>query len=140
MDLTRRIQRAVIRTSPYRPLRWFYGAAYAALLLWLTMRLRRIAAVSYLELRAPRKDHHFGSSDLDVRAVTKPLSGREFFALADRLADVLRPTRRWMKILDFYVFGPDEAQLQRRLGPISFGNSRWIRLFGRDSAEESIPV
>ena len=140
MDLTRRIQRAVIRTSPYRPLRWFYGAAYAALLLWLTMRLRRIAAVSYLELRAPRKDHRFGSSDLDLRAVTRPLSGREFFALADRLANVLRPTRRWMKILDFYVFGPDEAQLQRRLGPISFGNSRWIRLFGRDSAGASIPV
>lgn len=140
MNLTSCIQRVAIRTSPYRPFRWLYGAAYAAMLLWLTMRLRNIPAISYLELRAPRKDHHFGSSDLDVRAVTIPLSGLEFFALADRLSDVLRPSRRWMRVLDFYLFGPAEAELQRRLGPISFGNSRWIRLLGRNSVEGSIPI
>jgi hypothetical protein len=140
MTFTSRVQSVVIRTSPYWPFRWLYGAAYAAILLWLIIRLRKIPTVSYLELRAPRKDHHFGSSDLDVRAVTKPLSGPEFFALAERLSNVLRPSRRWMRILDFYVFGPGEAELQRRLGPISFGNSRWIRLFGRNSFEPPAPI
>ncbi len=138
MNLTTHIQRAVMKSSPYRPFRWVYSAAYGAMLLWLMMRVRRIPEIKYLELRAPRTDHRFGSSDLDLRAETTELTGAEFFALSNQLADVLRPSNRWMRILDFYIFGPTEAQLQRRLGPISFGDSRWIRLLGRPkSAQES---
>ena len=120
-----------------------YGAAYGAMLLWLMIRVRRIPEIRYLELRAPRKGHRFGSSDLDVRAETTRLGTAEFFALADRLADVLQPASQWKRILDFYIFGPAEAQLQRRLGPISFGESRWIRLVGPkavpDSQERAAP-
>jgi hypothetical protein len=137
MNLTSRIQRAVIRSSPYPPFRWMYGAAYGAMLLWLMMRVRRIPEIRYLELRAPRKGHRFGSSDLDLRAETTQLGGAGFFALSDRLADVLQPSKRWKRILDFYIFGPAEAKLQRRLGPISFGESRWIRLVGDKSVPES---
>ena len=138
MNLTTHIQRAVIKSSPYRPFRWIYGAVYGAMLLWLMIRVRRIPEIKYLELRAPRTDHRFGSSDLDLRAETTQLSASEFFALSNRLADLLRPSNRWMRILDFYIFGPAEAQLQRRLGPISFGDSRWIRLLGRSkSTKES---
>jgi hypothetical protein len=141
MNLTTHIQRAVIKSSPYRPFRWIYGAVYGAILLWLMIRVRRIPEIKYLELRAPRSDHRFGSSDLDLRAETTQLTGSEFFALSNRLAAVLRPSNRWMRILDFYIFGPTEAQLQRRLGPISFGDSRWIRLLGgskstQESAQE----
>ena len=133
MNLTSRIQQGVIRSSPYPPFRWIYAAAYGGLLLWLVMRMRRIPEIRRLELRAPRKGHRFGVSDLDVRAETTALTSAEFFALSERLADVLRPAKRWMRILDFYLFGPIEAQLQRRLGPISFGDSRWIRLLGPKS-------
>jgi hypothetical protein len=45
-----------------------------------------------------------------------------------------------MRILDLYIFGPDEAQLQRLLGPISFGDSRWIRLLGPKSVEAPASV
>lgn len=143
MNISNRIQRAIIRSSPYPPFRWIYGAAYGAMLLWLMIRVRRIPAIRYLELRAPRKGHRFGSSDLDVRAETKRLGAAEMFALHNRLADVLQPSSRWKRILDFYIFGPAEAKLQRRLGPISFGESRWIRLIGPkaipDSNERAAP-
>jgi hypothetical protein len=42
-----------------------------------------------------------------------------------------------MRILDFYIFGPQEAQLQRRLGPMSFGTSRWIKLLGPKSVPDA---
>jgi hypothetical protein len=126
-----------MRSSPYQPFRCVYAAAYGAMLLWLMMRVRRIPEILYLELRTPRKGHRFGISDLDLRAETKRLTVSEFFALSNRLADVLRPSNRLKRILDFYIFGPKEAQLQRRLGPISFGDSRWIRLLGLKSTPES---
>ena len=100
------------------------------MLFWLTMRLRRMPEIRVLELRAPGKGHRFGSSDLDVRAETRPLRGAEFFALSDRLADVLLPSKRFKRILDFYLFGFGEALLQRRLGSIAFSEARWIRLLG----------
>jgi len=106
------------------------------MLLWLMMRVRRIPEIRRLELRAPHKGHRFGVSDLDLRAETTRLTAAEFFAVSDRLGDVLRPSHRWMRILDFYIFGPVEAQLQRRLGSISFGDSRWIRLVGPKFSEE----
>ena len=130
MTLADRIQRAMIRTSPYPPVRWIYAAAYGAILLWLMMRARAIPEIRRLQWRAPHRGHRFGVSDLDVRAETTRLCTTQFFALCDRLADVLRPSSRAMKVLDFYLFGPDEAQLQQRLGPISFGDSRLIRLLG----------
>ncbi len=129
-----RLQRIVMRSSRYWPLRWIYGASYGALLLWLVVRLRRLPEIRLLELRRPRGDHCFGSSDLDLRAQTLRLTATEYFGLCDRLADVLRPRKRWMKILDFHLVGPAEMELQRRLGAISFGDSRWIRLFGHQSA------
>lgn len=112
-------------------MRWIYAAAYGAVLIWLMARLRRIPVIRSLELRTPRKDHCFGSSDLDLRAQTAPLSAEEYFSLADRLADVLRPTRLWLKILDFYIFAPREMELQRILESMSFDREpRWIRLLG----------
>jgi hypothetical protein len=137
MTLTDRIQRAVIRTSPYPPFRWLYAAAYGAMLTRLMLRVRRMPEIVRLELRAPHKGHRFGVSDLDVRAETTQLSATEFFSLADKLADVLLPSSPWTRILDFYIFGPQEAQLQRRLGPMSFGTSRWIKLLGSKSASDS---
>ncbi len=92
-----------------------------------------------LELRQPRQGHCFGSSDLDLRALTSRLNATEYFALCDRFADVLRPRKRWMKILDFHLVGPVEMELQQYLGPISFGASRWIRLFGRHSVPPAPP-
>ncbi len=133
MNLTKRIQRVVITTSPYPPFRWAYWMAYGAMLFWLTMRLRRMPEIRVLELRAPGKGHRFGSSDLDVRAETSPLRGAEFFALSDRLADVLLPSKRFKRILDFYLFGSGEALLQQRLGSIAFSDARWIRLLGPKS-------
>ncbi len=134
MNLTKRIQRAVIRTSPYPPFRWAYWMVYGAMLFRLTMRLRRMPEIQLLELRAPGQGHRFGSSDLDVRAETGPLGGVEFFALSNRLADVLLPSKRYRRILDFYLFGSSEALLQRRLGPIAFSDARWIRLIGPKAA------
>src|ERR1700722_4920628 len=139
MTLTNRIQRAVIRSSPYAPFRWIYAAAYGAMLLWLMVRVRRIPEIRYLELRKPRTSHRYGSSDLDVRAETYRLDAAQFSALSNRLADVLRPATPWMRILDFYIFGPLEAQLQRRLGLISFGDSHWVPLLGRKHPRESTP-
>jgi hypothetical protein len=92
MNLTSHIQRAVMKSSPYWPFRWIYGAAYGAILLWLMIRIRRIPEIKYLELRVPRTDHRFGSSDLDLRAETTQLTASEFFALSNRLANVLRPS------------------------------------------------
>jgi hypothetical protein len=144
MNLTKRIQRAVIRTSPYAPFRWAYWMVYGAMLFRLTMRLRRMPEIHLLELRAPRKGHRFGSSDLDVRAETSPLRGEEFFALSDRLADVLLPSKRLKRILDFYLFGSGEALLQRRLGSITFNDTRWIRLLGpkpgKNSSVKAVPA
>jgi hypothetical protein len=135
-----RIQRAIMRTSSYPPFRWIYTASYGALLLWLLVRLRRFPEIQLMELREPRKDHCFGSSDLDVRAQTSRLSATEYFALCDRLANVLRPRKRWMRILDFHLVGPAEMYLQRRLGMTSFGDSRWIRLLGAKSRPAVSPL
>ncbi len=114
---------------------------YGAMLFWLTMRLRRMPEIRMLELRAPGKGHRFGSSDLDVRAETSPLRGAEFFALSDRLADVLLPSKRFKRILDFYLFGSAEALVQRRLGSIAFSEARWIRLLGpTNSSNKAAPT
>ena len=128
-----------MRSSRYWPLRWVYGASYGALLLWLVVRLRRLPEIGLLELRRPRGDHCFGSSDLDLRAQTQRMTATEYFGLCDRLADVLRPQKRWLKILDLHLVGPEEMKLQQRLGQISFGDSRWIRLFGERSANGGPP-
>jgi hypothetical protein len=134
MTFADRVRRAMIRTSPYPPLRWIYAAGYGAILLRLMMRVRKIPEIRRLQWRAPNKGHRFGVSDLDVRAETTRLNTAQFFALCDRLADVIRPSSTATRILDFYLFGPDEAQLQRRLGPVSFGESRLIRLLGPKAA------
>jgi hypothetical protein len=128
------VRRAMIRTSPYPPFRWIYAAAYGAILLRLRLRVRKIPEIRHLQWRSPNQGHRFGVSDLDVRAETTRLNTAQFFELCDRFADVIRPSNMATRILDFYLFGPDEAQLQRRLGAVSFGESRLIRLLGPRAA------
>ena len=138
MTFSDRIQRFVIRTSPYPPFRWIYAIIYGAMLLWLVIKVRRAPQIKRLEWRVPSSGHRFGISDLDVRAETARLNADQYFRLCDRLSDFLRPSSPWRRILDFYVFGPDEWELQRRLGPMSFGRARMIRLLGpRRSAESN---
>jgi hypothetical protein len=140
MSIAKSVQHAMMRSTRYAPLRWIYAAGYGAVLLWLMVRLRRIPGIQSLELRTPRKDHCFGSSDLDLRAQTAPLSAAEYFSLADRLADVLLPTRLWLKILDFYIFAPREMELQRILESMSFDREpRWIRLIGPKAIVNGAP-
>ena len=135
-----RLQRFVIRTSPYPPFRWIYAIVYAAMLGWLVVQVRRTPQIKRLELRAPHPGHRFGISDLDVRAETARLSTEQYFRLCRRLSKFLRPSSRWRRILDFYVYGPHEWELQRRLGPTSFGSSRMFRLFGsKRNVAASIP-
>ena len=139
MAFSDRLQRFVIRTSPYPPFRWIYALAYAAILGWLVIQIRLISQIKRLELRAPSPGHRFGISDLDVRAETEHLTTEQYFRLSERLSHFLRPSRQWRKILDFYLFEPQEWELQRRLGPISFGSAQVTRLLGsKRGAAESI--
>lgn len=105
------------------------------MLAWLVVKVRRVPQIERLELRAPNQGHRFGVSDLDVRAETARLNTEQYFRLRERLSPFLRPSNRWRRILDFYVFGPDEWELQRRLGPISFGSARMVRLLGSKRSE-----
>jgi len=135
-----RVQRFVIRTSPWPPFRWAYALAYAMGLLWLVLRLRRVPEIRSLDLRPPRPGHCFGSSDLDLRAETVPLTTWEFFALADRLADVLLPGGTWLRIFDLYLFPAAEHELQRMVVQQSIRRDRpWIRLRG-ERVPPTMPV
>jgi len=137
MNLTSHIQRAVMKSSPYWPFRWIYGAAYGAILLWLMIRVRRIPEIKYLELASTL-------ARIIVSAVAIWICAPRRRSLLLRSSSLyrtgsptcLRPSKRWMRVLDFYIFGPTEAQLQRRLGPISFGDSRWIRPLGRSTSTQ----
>ncbi len=127
-----RLQDFVIRTSPWPPFRWAYAAVYGAALLWLVARLRAVPEIRSLELRPPRRGHCFGSSDLDLRAETAPLTAADFFALADRLAHLLLPGGTWLRIFDVYAFPEAEYELQSTLASqSSVRDRRWIRLLGR---------
>jgi hypothetical protein len=140
MALSDRLQRFVMRTSPYQPFRWIYAIVYGAMLGWLMIQVRREPQIKRLEWRTPSPGHRYGISDLDVRAETARLNTEQYFRLCARLSGFLRPRSHWRRILDFYVFGPDEWQLQRCLGPTSFGSSRMVRLLGsKRSAVESTP-
>jgi hypothetical protein len=126
-----RLQNFVIRTSPWPPFRWGYAAIYGGALLWLLARLRRVPEIRSVDLRLPRRGHCFGSSDLDLRAATVPLSVPEFIAFAERLARVLLPGTSWRRIFDLYAFPEAEHELQRRLGSLSaVRHERWIRVLG----------
>jgi len=126
-------QRVMMRTSHLAPFWAAYAAAYGAALFWLVARIRKVPEISTLDLRLARHGHCFGSSDLDLRAETVPLSAPEFFKLCDRLSDVLLPSKPWRKIFDLYVFPRGEFELQRRLE--DFGSKgRWIRLCGPKTA------
>jgi hypothetical protein len=128
-------QRLMMRTSHLTPFWAAYAAAYGAALLWLVARIRKVPEVSALDLRLPRRSHCFGSSDLDLRAETAQLSAPEFFALCDRLSDVLLPSKPWRKIFDLYVFPSGEFELQKRLE--DFGSQgRWLRLRGPKTAAD----
>ncbi|MGH7899787.1 MAG: hypothetical protein ACREQQ_17660 [Candidatus Binatia bacterium] len=132
MTTRQRLREFVIRTSPWPPFRWAYAAVYGAALVWLVIRLRRIPEIRSLDLRLPRSGHCFGSSDLDLRAETEPLAPSRFFALAERLADVLLPGGTWLRIFDLYAFPATEYALQARVAPRSARSERrWIRLFGK---------
>jgi hypothetical protein len=130
-------QRLMMRTSHLAPFRLAYAAAYGAALLLLVARIRSVPEISALDLRLPRWDHCFGSSDLDLRAETTKLPAQEFFALCDRLSDVLLPTQPWRKIFDLYIFPSREFELQKRLGD-DCSQGRWIRIRGRK--QESGPT
>ena len=134
--MTKRLQALVIRTSSWPVFRWAYAVLYAVGLLWLVARLRRVPEILSLELRPPRRGHCFGSSDLDLRALTVPLGAREFFALADRLADVLLPGGTWLRIFDVYAFPEPEYALQAMIvAQSTVRERRWIQLLGRRPPE-----
>jgi hypothetical protein len=48
---------------------------------WDALRLKRRRQIGAVELKIPVQGHYFGSSDLDLRAETAPLSSAAFFAL-----------------------------------------------------------
>jgi hypothetical protein len=123
----RSVQRWVIRTSPYPPMRWAYAAAYASVLLWIVARLKAIPEIRSVDLKKPAKGHHYGSSDLDLLATTTPLNTHDFFAVCDRLAKFLQPAGSWRRIIDLYLFSPGELELKRRLDPIA---PRLTHIFG----------
>jgi hypothetical protein len=135
----RQLREWIIRTSPWPPLRWLYAAAYGVALAWLVIRLRRVREIRSLDLRLPTSSHCFGSSDLDLRAEGVPLRVPEFFALAERLADVLLPPEpNWRRIFDFYLFPAGEYELHGRLRPpATRSDRRWIRLIGRHPLPEA---
>jgi len=131
VDILRPIRDAVIRTSPYVPFRVAYAGAYGALLAAIALRIRRIPQIESLELKKPRPGHCFGSSDLDLRASVSVQTTEEFFAVADRLADILLAQKTWLRIADLHLFPSRELELQRRLQSQSFNEDpRWYRLFG----------
>jgi hypothetical protein len=123
----------MMRTSHLAPLKAGYAVGYAAALMWLVVRIRRMPEIECLDLRLPRRSHCFGSSDLDLRAETRELSALDFFSLSDRLADVLLPSQTWRAVFDLDLFPRREFELQERLEDFS-SVGRWIRLCGRQQS------
>ena len=105
MALSDRLQRFVMRTSPYQPFRWIYAIVYGAMLGWLMIQVRREPQIKRLEWRTPSPGHRYGISDLDVRAETARLNTEQYFRLCARLSGFLRPRSHWRRILDFMFSG-----------------------------------
>src|ERR1700683_958555 len=139
MKLPEFTQRLMMRTSHLAPFWAAYATAYSVALFWLIVRIRKVPEITALDLRLPLRSHCFGSSDLDLRAETVQLPAAEFFALCDRLSDVLLPSKPWRKIFDLYVFPSCEFELQKRLEHVG-SEGRWIRLRGpKPAADPAYP-
>jgi hypothetical protein len=126
----RRLRDLVIRTSPYPPFRWAYASVYAGVLSWVVLRLKLSRQIRAVELKIPARGHCFGSSDLDLRAETAPLSTAAFFALCDSLAPFLLPAGSWRRIVDLCLFSEPELRLKRALEPENFLPARRLHILG----------
>ncbi|HYA35924.1 MAG TPA: hypothetical protein VEF03_09895 [Candidatus Binataceae bacterium] len=62
-------------------------------------------------------------------------TAEEFFAVADRLANILLAENAWLRVVDLHLFPSCELKLQRRLQSQSFNEDpRWYCLFGTPTA------
>jgi hypothetical protein len=82
---------------------------------WDALRLKGSRQIGAVELKIPVQGHYFGSSDLDLRAETAPLSSPAFFALGDSLAPFLLPAGAWRIIVDRRLYSAPELCLKRAL-------------------------
>jgi len=140
MKLAKRVQDAVIRTAPYHPFRAVYSVSYGAALRWLMGRLKREPQIQSVDLRQPRGRRCFGSSDLDLRVQTLPLSAPAYFALAGRFSDVVLAEQLWLRIFDLHLGTPAELELHHRLASQWYDRGdRWSRLHGAGEPAADAP-
>jgi hypothetical protein len=140
MTLAKRVQHVVIRTAPYQPFRAAYALSYSLALRWLMRRLKREPEIQSVDLCKPRWRRCFGSSDLDLRAQTIPLSAPAYFALADRFSDVLLAERSWLRIFDLHLGTPAELELHRRLASQWYDRGdQWSRQHGAGKPAPEAP-
>ncbi len=140
MTLAKLVQDTAIRTARYYPFRAVYAASYGAALRWLIGRLKHAPEIQSVDLRQPQWRPCFGSSDLDLRAQAVPLSAPDYFALADRFADVLLAQRPWLRIFDLHLCMPADSELHRRLAAQWYDRGyRWSRLYGAGQPVSDAP-
>ncbi len=139
MKLDTLIQDAVMRTAPYPGFRELYRAAYGGALRLLVARLRSNGEIDAVDLRMTRPGHCFGSSDLDLRAQVAPLSAPAYFALSERLSDVLLRNRLWLKVFGLHLGTAEELEINRRLALQPRGREQWSRVLGEGQPAGEAP-
>jgi hypothetical protein len=140
MKPANRLQEVVIRTGRYQPFRTVYAMSYGVALRWLMGRLKREPEIQSVDLCQPRGRRCFGSSDLDLRVQTIPLSAPAYFALADRFSDILLAEQSWLRIFDLHLGTPAELELHRQLASQWYDRGdRWSRLHGAGKPAADAP-